>query len=124
MRAIMYAHPEHVPPSPPPNPEQMKKSMEFAMRIIGPDRDAAMEARMKECKVPVLVLMGTEDRLIPSAMGRHYRELLPDCHLIMIYDAAHAIDVDRPEAVFAVADDFLTRQDKFVVSNENGVIFP
>jgi pimeloyl-ACP methyl ester carboxylesterase len=124
MRAIMHAHPERIPPMPPRDPALMKKSMGFAMRVIGPDRDAEMEARMKECKVPVLVLMGTEDRLIPTEMGRHYRELLPDCHVVMVYDAAHALDIDRPEAVFAVVDDFLARQDKFVVSNENGVIFP
>ncbi len=124
LRGLMFAHPERLPPMPPPNPELMKKSIGFALRIIGPDRDAEMEARMKECKVPVLVLLGTEDRLIPTAMGRHYRELLPDCHVVMVYDAAHALDVERPEACFAVADDFLARQDKFVVSNERGVIFP
>ncbi|HEY5211345.1 MAG TPA: alpha/beta fold hydrolase [Stellaceae bacterium] len=124
MRAIMYAHPERIPAGPPPNPEAMKKNMGFAMRIIGPGRDTEMEARMADTKVPVLVLMGTADRLIPPAMGRHYREKLPDCHVVMVYDAAHAVDTDRPEACFAVVDDFLMRQGKFVVSNENGVIFP
>jgi pimeloyl-ACP methyl ester carboxylesterase len=124
LRAMLFAHPERLPPMPPPNPEQMKKSMGFAMRVIGPDRDAELEARMKECKVPTLVLMGTEDRLIPSAMGRHYRAIMPDCYLVMIYDAAHALDVERPEACFAVIDDFLARQGKFVVSNENTALFP
>ncbi len=124
LRNMLYAHPERLPPMPPPNPELIKKSIGFALRIIGPDRDAELEARMKECKVPVLVLLGTEDRLIPTTIGRHYRELLPDSHVVMVYDAAHALDVERPEACFAVADDFLARQDKFVVSNERGVIFP
>jgi pimeloyl-ACP methyl ester carboxylesterase len=123
-RAIMYAHPERVPPMPPRDPEQMKKSMGFAMRIIGPDRDAELEARMKDCKVPTLVLMGTEDRLIPAAMGRHYRTIMPDCYVVMVYDAAHALDVERPEACFGVIDDFLTRQGKFVVSNETSALFP
>jgi pimeloyl-ACP methyl ester carboxylesterase len=124
LRALMFAHPERLPPMPPPDPELMKKSIGLAIRIIGPDRDAEMEACMPDCKVPVLVLMGTEDRLIPPVMGRHYREKLADAYVVMVYDAAHALDVERPEAVFAVADDFLSRQDKFVVSNENGVIFP
>jgi pimeloyl-ACP methyl ester carboxylesterase len=124
LRAIMYAHPERIPPGQPPNPELMKKSIGFAMRIIGPDRDAEMEARLPDTKVPVLVLLGTEDKLIPTEMGRHYREKLPDCHVVMVYDAAHALDIDRPEACAAVIDDFLARQDRFVVSNESGVIFP
>lgn len=124
LRALLFAHPERLPPMPPADPELAKKSIGFALRIIGPDRDAELETRMKECKVPVLVLLGTEDRLIPTTMGRHYRELLPDCYLMMIYDAAHALDVERPEACFATIDDFIGRQDKFIVSNENSVIFP
>ena len=123
-RAIMYAHPERMPPSPPPDPEATKKNMSFAMRIIGPDRDAEMEARMPATKVPVLVLMGTADRLIPPEMGRHYRELLPNCHVMMVYDAAHALDAERPEAVASVIDDFLARREKFVVSNEKAALFP
>ena len=124
MRGMMYAHPERMPPAPPPRPELIMKGMGLAMRLIGPARDAEMEARLAATKVPVLVLMGTADRLIPPEMGRLYREKLPDCHVVMVYDAAHAVDTDRPEAVFAVVDDFLARHDKFVVSNENGVIFP
>lgn len=124
LRALLHAHPERLPPMPPPDPALMKKSIGFALKIIGPDRDAEMEARMADCKVPTLVLMGTEDRLIPPSMGRHYRALLPDCHVVMVYDAAHALDIDRPEACFAVIDDFLTRQGKFIVNTEDGVIYP
>jgi pimeloyl-ACP methyl ester carboxylesterase len=124
LRALMFAHPERLPPMPPPDPAQMKQSLGFAIRIIGPDRDADMEARMTDCKVPVLVLLGTEDRLIPPAMGRLYREKLADAHVVMVYDAAHAVDFERPEACFAVIDDFLARQDKFLVNAGNGVIYP
>ena len=124
LRAIMFAHPERLPPMPPPDPELMKKNLGFALRVIGPDRDAEMEARLPETKVPVLVLLGMADRLIPPAMGRLYREKLPNCHVMMVYDAAHAVDVDRPEAAFAAIDDFLARQEKFIVSNEKGAIFP
>jgi pimeloyl-ACP methyl ester carboxylesterase len=124
MHSMLYAHPERVPPAPPPSPELTQKQMALAIRVMAASPQAEMEARMKDCTVPVLVLMGTEDRLIPPAMGRHYRELLPDCYLVMVYDAAHALDVDRPEACFAVIDDFLKRQGKFIVSNEDGAIFP
>jgi pimeloyl-ACP methyl ester carboxylesterase len=124
LRALMFAHPERMPPAPPPNPELMKKNLGFALRVIGPDRDAEMEARLPETKVPVLVLMGTADRLIPPEMGRHYREKLPNCHVMMVYDAAHAVDVERPEAVSSVIDDFLARREKFLVSNEKGAIYP
>jgi pimeloyl-ACP methyl ester carboxylesterase len=124
MGSMLYAHPERVPPAPPRAPELTEKQMAFAIRVMAASPQGEMEAGMKDCKVPVLVLMGTEDRLIPPTMGRHYREILPDCYLVMVYDAAHALDVDRPEACVAVIDDFLERQGKFIVSNENGAIFP
>jgi len=124
MRSMLHAHPERVPQAPPPPPELMQKQMGLAMRVMTASPQAEMEARMRDCKVPVLVLMGTADRLIPPTMGRHYREMLPDCYLVMIYDAAHALDVDRPEACFAVIDDFLQRQGRFIVSNEDSAIFP
>jgi len=124
LRALMFAHPERMPPAPPPNADLMKKNLGFAMRVIGPDRDLEMEARLPETKVPVLVLLGTEDRLIPTKMGRHYREKLPNCHVMMIYDAAHAVDVERPEAVAAVIDDFFARREKFIVRDDKSAIFP
>jgi len=124
LRAMLYAHPERVPPMPAPDPEQMKKSMGFAMRVIGPDRDTAFEARFGTAKMPILVVLGTADRLIPPEMGRFYRQLLPNCHVLMVYDAAHAVDVERPEAVFAAVDDFLKRQDKFIVRAGQSALFP
>jgi pimeloyl-ACP methyl ester carboxylesterase len=98
--------------------------MGLAMRLIGPARDAAFEARLRDLKIPVLALFGTADRLIPPEMARLYRDTLPNCHITMVYDAAHAVDSDRPEAVFAIARDFLARREGFVVTKESGAIFP
>ena len=36
--------------------------------------------------------------VIPPEMGRIYKELLPNCHLVFVYDAGHAISAERPEA--------------------------
>ena len=53
---------------------------------------------------------------MPPEMGRHYKTLLPNCHLVFVYDAGHEISTDRPEAFADVTDDFLRRHEAFVIS--------
>jgi pimeloyl-ACP methyl ester carboxylesterase len=124
LAAILYHHPERQAPAPPPTPEVATKQRALVARLIGPPRDAELEAAMRELPVPTLVMFGTEDRLTPSQLGRHYPELLPDCHLVLVYDAAHAIDGDRPEAFAALVSDFLEHHGQFVVRRESGLLYP
>jgi alkanesulfonate monooxygenase SsuD/methylene tetrahydromethanopterin reductase-like flavin-dependent oxidoreductase (luciferase family) len=44
--------------------------------------------------------------------------------LLLVYDAAHAIDGDRPEAFAAAVADFLERHEKFVVRRDSGLLYP
>jgi pimeloyl-ACP methyl ester carboxylesterase len=90
----------------------------------GPNRDADLEARLASLNVPTLVLFGTEDRLIPMEMGRVYREIMPDCHLVYVYDAGHHVDADRPEAFASVVGDFLERRAQFLVQRGSSLIHP
>lgn len=124
LRALMFAHPERQPAPPPFDPEVGKKHLEIVDRLLGPPRDAEFEARLADLNKPVLALFGTADRIIPPDLAHFYDELLPACHLIMIYDAAHAPDADRPEAVASVASDFLNRREKFLVNDDSSLIHP
>ena len=74
--------------------------------------------------IPVLVVLGTRDAMIPPEMGRLYKDLIPDAHLVFVYDAAHAIAAERPEAFVEVVGDFLERADAFVISRAKTVILP
>ena len=56
-------------------------------RLRGPDRDADLEARMRGLTMPVLAVFGTRDGMIPPEMGRLYKDLIPDAHLVFVYDA-------------------------------------
>jgi pimeloyl-ACP methyl ester carboxylesterase len=75
----------------------------------------------REIKRPVLVLSGTKE---PSDVGDRYRALLPDCHFMFVYDAGRAIGDERPEALAFIAREFFERRDLFLVSRENGMVFP
>ena len=121
---LLYAHPERQPKSPPPLRELVAKHVALTSRLLGPPRDPPFEARLAELSFPVLILFGTADRVTPPEGAHLFRAKLPDCHVVLVYDAAHAIDADRPEALAAVAGDFLARKDGFLVRNTSGVLYP
>lgn len=123
--SLLYAHPERLAGGePPPSAEVVAKQQALAQRLIGPPRDAELEEAMAGLEVPTLVLFGTEDRLTPPELGRHYPALLPNAYLVLVYDAAHAIDADRPEAFAAIVTDFVHRREQFVVRDDSGLRYP
>jgi pimeloyl-ACP methyl ester carboxylesterase len=121
---LIFAHPERLGPLPVVDPAVQEKQRALTGRLRGPDRDAELEARMKGLATPTLVVFGTLDRVIPPDLGRIYKTLLPNCHLVFVYDAGHEISTDRPEALAEVAGDFLERHEAFVISRTETVIHP
>lgn len=124
LMARLYAHPELQDPRPAEDPAIRAKQGELVGRLMGPARDPELEGLMAGLNVPVLVLIGTRDQMIPPEMGRIYCEILPNCHFILVYDAAHEADADRPEAFVSLAGDFLQRHQGFLVSTQTGQIHP
>jgi pimeloyl-ACP methyl ester carboxylesterase len=120
----VYAYPERVPPQEQLSLEDVEKQRALTRRLIGPARDEDLEARMAALDIPVLVVFGTEDSVLPPEMGRYYKEILPNCNLIFLYDAGHEADADRPEAFSSLVNDFLQRHSAFVVKAESDLIHP
>jgi pimeloyl-ACP methyl ester carboxylesterase len=124
MARRVYAHPERLGPLPVADPTIQTKTWALVTRLRGPDRDPDLETPLRGLAVPTLVLFGTLDRVIPPEMGRFYKELLPNCHLVFVYDSGHAVSTERPEAFAEVTTDFLERHEAFVVSRTETVIHP
>jgi pimeloyl-ACP methyl ester carboxylesterase len=124
MARRLYGRPERMPPLPASDPAVVTKQEALVVRLRGPGRDAELERRMRGLAIPTLVVFGTLDRIIPPEMGRHYKELMPNCHLVFVYDAGHAISTDRPEAFTEVVTDFLERHEAFIISRTPTVIHP
>jgi pimeloyl-ACP methyl ester carboxylesterase len=124
MARRLYAHPERVGLLAAPDPAAQAQGRALVARLRGPDRDTDLEAEMRRLAIPTLVLFGTLDRVIPPEMGRFYKELMPNCHLVFVYDAGHAISTERPEAFAEVTADFLERHEAFVVNRAKTVIHP
>jgi pimeloyl-ACP methyl ester carboxylesterase len=124
MARRLYGHPERMPPLPMPDPAVIAKQEALVNRLRGPAREPELEARMRELDIPTLVVFGTLDRMIPPEMGRHYKEIMPNCHLVFVYDAGHAIGAERPEAFVDLVSDFLERREAFVINGTDTVIHP
>ena len=120
----LFAHPERLPPLPAVDPERAAQMQAFVRRVFGPARDPDLEARMRNLKTPTLVLFGTLDAMIPPDFGHLYKQLIPDCYLVFVYDSGHAIGTERPQAFVEVVGDFFDRHDAFVVSRVPTVIHP
>jgi len=124
MAALLFGHPERMQPMPELTEAVRLKQRDLVGRLRGPDRDQALEDRMRGVEAPVLVLFGTLDRVMPPEMGRLYKTLLPNCHLVFVYDAGHSIGAERPEAFAEVVGDFLERHEAFVISRRETMIYP
>lgn len=124
MSRMLFGHPERMEPMPDLEEAVRLKQRTLVGRLRGLDRDQALEDRMRGVRTPVLVLFGTLDRVMPPEMGRYYKALLPNCHLVFVYDAGHLIGAERPEAFAEVVGDFLERREAFVISLRETVIHP
>lgn len=124
MARRLYAHPERMPPIPAPDPAVQAQTQALVRRLRSPDRDPEFETRLPGLPVATLVLFGTLDRVIPPEMGRHYKELIPNCQLVFVYDAGHSIGAERPEAFTDAVGDFLERHEAFVIRRTETLIHP
>lgn len=93
-------------------------------RLLGKLRDPALEEKMGTIKAPVVALFGTMDRIVSTKAARIYCELLPKCFPMMVYEASHSIDLDRPHAVADITKNFLEHKESFVVNRDSGIVNP
>jgi pimeloyl-ACP methyl ester carboxylesterase len=122
LRGALFAHPENAPAPEPP--EVIAKQLQLLGRLSGPNQDPELIERMRTLSVPVLVLFGTRDGLIPPSMAPLYKELLLNGYIVYVYEAAHEMQFDRPEAVAEVVGDFAERQEAFLVNSRSALLNP
>jgi pimeloyl-ACP methyl ester carboxylesterase len=118
------SHPERVPHMSPPDPAFMERVWPTVERLMGDGADDVFAARLAEVPTRTLVLFGRDDGIINPVNGRTIRRLMRNSSLQYVYDAAHDIQSDRPEAFADVVGDFLTRGMNFMINQEDGLINP
>jgi pimeloyl-ACP methyl ester carboxylesterase len=123
LRRRLYAHPERQPVTPSPDPAVLAKQRKLVSRLPRPSRDET-EAKLSGLNVPTLVVFGTQDAMISPVMGRIYRERMPNCNFVLVYDAGHEVGADRPEAFASLVSDFLERREAFIVTQTSSLLNP
>lgn len=119
----VYAHPERIA-APPPDPAQVQKHLRLTLKLQGPNRDEALESRLPEVRTPTLVIFGERDGMVPPEVGPVYCQLLPDCRLVLLADAAHASQRERPEVFALLVSRFVDDPAGFTLPDEPGVYCP
>ena len=96
----------------------------MAQSVFGTALEPAYVTMMAALECPTLILCGTRDQISPSSYGRLYKEIMPKSNLVMIYDAGHGLENERPQAVLEVVADYVERHDSFLVTRQDGLINP
>ena len=118
------SHPERLPHMAPPDPAFMARVWPTVERLMGDGSDDGLLARLTELPTRTLILFGRDDGIINPINGRVVRRALRNSSLQYVYEAAHDIQCDRPEAFADVVGDFLERGMKFLINDQDGLINP
>jgi pimeloyl-ACP methyl ester carboxylesterase len=118
------SHPQRVPQIAPPDPAFMERVWPTVARLMGDGSDDGLAARLVSVPTRTLILCGRDDGIINPINGRTLRRLMRNSSLQYVYDAAHDIQCDRPEAFADVVGDFLDRGMKFLINAQDGLINP
>ena len=112
----MFAHPERRPAE--TRPAAVIASNRDAMRHygVGKPRDEELIARIGDIQAYTLILGGAKDERVPAQAVQAVKSRIPRSQLLYIYDAAHAMEIDQPERVANLVEDFLVRGDAFIVN--------
>jgi pimeloyl-ACP methyl ester carboxylesterase len=58
-------------------------------------------------RTPALVVWGDDDKVVPRSAGERYAALLPRARLETVQRAGHCVEMEQPEALFALVKPFI-----------------
>jgi len=73
-----------------------RKGAEAGLRALAP--------RYAGLRVPLVVVVGAQDRMVPPDTSERLHELVPESELVRLPDAGHMPQFTRPDAVLAAVD--------------------
>jgi len=102
-------------------PEKIEAELEMMLAAEPPQPEHAYLRQLDACiahdaedalagvRVPTLITVGAEDRLIAPRFSHRLKELLPHAELVVFEDGAHSVSEEHPEPFNEVCLDFLGR---------------
>src|SRR5579863_6504 len=74
--------------------------------------DPGLLDRLPDITVPVLVVWGEADRMIPVEHGRAYAKAIPGARFLLIAEAGHLPQLETPDRLLAAVRDFAETTDR------------
>jgi pimeloyl-ACP methyl ester carboxylesterase len=66
-----------------------REAVTATARQIMPEDIEAVTARYKTIQVPVLIIWGAEDEVVPVAVGKKFKRDIPDAELVILPKCGH-----------------------------------
>jgi pimeloyl-ACP methyl ester carboxylesterase len=86
----------------------LARADEAAARLLWPLGDRGLSKRLRRIRVPTLIVWGDEDRVIPPSYAERFAAAVAAAATVRrVAGAGHLVDVDHPDELAAVIDDFL-----------------
>ncbi len=76
---------------------------------MGPNglRDPKLRRRLGRVRIPALCIWGENDSVVTPEYGRAYAQALPNARFETIADAGHLAQIDQPERLLAIVNEFV-----------------
>ena len=76
---------------------------------IAPDDIQAVIARYKTIKVPVLIIWGEDDEVVPLSVGKHFKRDIPDSELVILPKCGHIPPEEEAQETTRLVKAFLRK---------------
>ena len=95
-----------------PEADPREKRIDYGRPLMALGSEGKLREALKNIRIPVLILGGTEDPISTPALMTRTAECLPHCKLVMYSNCGHNIDTDLVEELTEEADRFLRQATK------------
>jgi pimeloyl-[acyl-carrier protein] methyl ester esterase len=97
-RATLSELKEQMTAMPPPDPHALEGGLDIL-------RHASLVSRLAEVRVPVTLIQGERDTLVPASAARAMAQRLPRADLHLIEGAGHAPFISHPQAFLSILEE-------------------
>jgi pimeloyl-ACP methyl ester carboxylesterase len=109
--ALSYRNPEKFRIDPSRLSDQQKAAMaanRAALHVYGGDSttDTGLLQRIREIRVPTLVVWGAADRMFPKEHGEAFAAAIPGARLRIVEEAGHLPQLEAPEIMVRIVREF------------------
>ena len=87
---------------------QQVRAQEAAARLLWPVGDTRLARRLHRVTQPVLLVFGEDDRVLPASYRQRFQQALPRARLEVVAGAGHLVDLDAPQLLAHLVEEFLS----------------